>query len=197
MKKYIFGIAIFLATVILSCKDVLVTYPIPLTFNVEINITTSGGTIDTSATLSASQISQELTNQLDDAGLTEDDIRNVTVEGVAYTIYEPTSTGVTVNNGSLNVGYKQQGPDSLLQLDNVNFAEVAGKKQVVELNPSGVSILDDAVNDIILGNNSTGGVTVGINGSMDTSVNVGFNLRVEMTFTTIVEKEQTVLDPIG
>jgi len=196
MSKYIVGFLSLFLVLFLNCKDVLVYYPIPLTFKVEISgIQTDGGSYSGSGSLSATEIyDNNIKQQLSDAGLSTEDIENVELEGVAFTISKPTDQSAILDTAAIRIGYNGRGPDMLLNMANVNFGQVLNKPQALDLSPGGVDLLTQALKNIVLSGGLGGDVLVKVSGSL-TSGEVTFDLLIEMTVTTVVKKKQQVFEP--
>ncbi len=198
MKKYM--ALFFIAGILLltSCKDVEVYYPLPLSTSMKFPVTTNAGSYSIQDTIPTDKILQDVLNKLAEAGLSRNNLHRVVLEGVAYTVADPSVANVVVN-GDLFVSYGSSQFTGILKLSNVNLTSIEGKPQTDALSSAGVSLLNQALQDAIFSSGFSSDIGVRSSGSLaqGTPGNVTFTMLVEFTITTIVRQKQSIFDPLG
>ncbi|MBN2367354.1 MAG: hypothetical protein JXL67_14395 [Calditrichaeota bacterium] len=198
MKKYISVLFITGIILLTGCKDVEVFYPIPLSTSALFVIKTSGGSYSDTVFIPSDDIIKDVTKKLADSGLERRHLHKVVLEGVAITIKEPSVQNIVVS-GDLYIRYGSSQFTGIMKLNNVNLSETEGKPQSDILTPAGVSVLDQALQDIIFTSNVASNIAVRSSGSLapGTPGDVTFAMLVEFTITTVVKKKQSIFDPLG
>lgn len=196
MKKYILLLLILSVILLISCKDVVVYYPIPLTSSVEFIITTSGGSYSETLPLNTEDIFADLQKKLAEFNLTLTDIDQIKLEGAAYTITKISNPSAQVS-GVVDLSYNLSPPTTVMSLNQLDLGSIEGIPQKDALSEPGVSLLNQALDD--LRNSIVGVVTVDSKGSLapGTTGQVTFTMLVEFTITSVVTKKQSVFSPLG
>ncbi len=189
-----------LSILMLSCRDRVVYYPIPLKSQVLFVIQASNGSYDYNGAILVGDIFQDLQAELANAGLSLKDVDRMKLEGVAYTIYDVTDNN-TVINGVVDVSLNSLAPASflnILTLSNVNLGQIAGIPQINLLNSAGVGLLNQAMQSLLSSQGLSGFIGVNSKGALVSgNQSVAFKMRVEFTITTVVKKNQKIFDPLG
>jgi hypothetical protein len=196
MKKYMMLLLIISVVFLISCKDVVVYYPIPLTSSVEFIITTSGGSYSETLPLNTDDIFKDLHKKLAEFSLTLTDIDQIKLEGAAYTITKISNPSAQVSGG-VDLSYDLSLPTTVMSLDQLVLGDIVGIPQENALSKPGVDLLNQALDD--LRNGTVGVITVNSKGSLapGTTGQVTFTMLVEFTITSVVTKKQSVFSPLG
>lgn len=197
MKKYILICFIFVLMVLFSCKDVIVFYPIPLKSEAIFLIQTSGGSYNIEDSLDAQDLWKDVLAKLNKQGLSTEDIEQIKLEGIAYTILHTDNPNAVVN-GELEITYATQ-TEIIIHLQDINFGQILNEPQVNALTPGGVALLNQALNNLINSQGNAGVISVESSGNLTagTTGEVKFTMLVEFTITSIVKKKQEIFDPLG
>lgn len=202
MKKSIVIILLIGIVLFMSCKDVEVFYPIPLTAKAKFLIQASGGSFSETLFITTDTLFKDLQNELNKAGLSWNDIDRIRLEGAAYTIYDP-SVPNTVVDGKCDIAYETPVFVKIMTINNVNFTEIEGKPQVDPLTIDGVALLNQVWDDFLIQLKSNPGIPplllIGVRaeGSLTTQGNVTFTIVVEFTTTAVVKQKQRTFNIFG
>jgi hypothetical protein len=202
MKKIILLILLIGALFIISCKDVVVHYPIPLTLRAKFLIGASGGSFSENLLVDTDTLFMDLQKELDRLGLTWNDIDRIRLEGAAYTVYDPTEDNVVVN-GTCDVAYLSPSFVHTLTLSNFDLTVNEGITKVDPLTPDGVTLLNDIWDDFLRALKINPGVNpsllVGVRaaGSLSSQQNLTFTMVVEFTTTAVVKQKQKTFNIFG
>jgi hypothetical protein len=184
------------ALLVMSCKDVVVYYPIPLTSSVEFIITTSGGSYEENLPVHTDEIFADLQKKLAEFGLTLSDVDRIRLEGAAYTITKISNASARIS-GVVDLSYDSSPFATVMSLNQLLLGDIEGVPQKNALSKEGVTLLNQGLDD--LSNGIVGVMTVKSEGSLapGTTGQVTFTMLVEFTITSVVTKKQTVFSPLG
>ncbi len=196
MKKYIILFLILSAILLISCKDVVVYYPIPLTSSVEFIITTSGGSYSENLQLYTDDIFADMQKKLAEFNLELSDVDRIKLEGAAFTITKISNPNAEVS-GLVDLSYRSSSYETVMSLNQLVLGTIEGIPQTDALSEEGVAMLNDALNDLRTG--IVGVVDINSKGSLapGSTGQVTFTMLVEFTITSVVTKKQTVFSPLG
>ncbi len=195
MKKYMFISLILIAYLFQSCTTKLVFYPLPVTLELSLPVSTTTTNFSTQSVLPGQVIANEIFDQLE--GVSVKDIEKITLEAVAFTVSNASDASPNFS-GQLEVAYGNPNFITLLSMNNLNIGQIQGHKQVTDLQANAVQLLNNAVNDILI-NQSSQSVFFRAQGSLNPppSGTLSFNLVIELTVTPVVKQEQDIFDPLG
>ncbi len=204
MKKSIAVILLIGILLFISCKDVVVYYPIPLTLNAKFLIEASGGSFSDSLVVTTDTLFKDLQNELNKVGLSWDDIDRIRLEGAAYTIYDPTVPDV-VADGTCDIAYDTLDFVHIMTIDNFDLTVNEGITYVDPLTVDGVALLNrvwkDFLDDLQLNPGVDPSLFIGVKaeGSLTPSGtgNMTFTMVVEFTVTAVVKQTQRTFNIFG
>jgi len=202
MKKSIVLILLIGVLFVISCRDVTVYYPIPITLRAKFLIDASGGSFSDSLWVTTDTLFQDLQKELDKLGLSWDDIDRIRLEGAAYTIYDPTVPNV-VADGTCDIAYLVPVFVHTLTMTNFDLTVNEGITQVDPLTVDGVTLLNGVWDDFLFQLQNNPGVNpnllIGVraDGSLSTQGDVTFTMVVEFTTTAVVKQKQKTFNIFG
>jgi hypothetical protein len=195
MIKYIILLFIILSLLLYNCKEVSVYYPLPIRAGGPILVETSNGVFSDYIIIQTSTIYEDVLKELKKAGLHRENIDRIKLEGAAYIIKSASDSNAVVN-AIINLSYDTlSGPTMVME--NIRLGDIINKPQVDALTLEGVSILNQALEDLVLLEGQTADIIVNLNGSLLTNFDITFEIIIEFTITTVIKKTQDIFDPLG
>jgi len=187
-----YTILVTIALLLSSCVEKIVYLPFPTTFQVILNISVqNNNAFFVEESVSGLEIASEIRNQLQgEFGF--DEINDTQIEGLAFTILETDDIHSAIN-ASFSLSYAGSPQETLFDLQELILGNRIGERQEADLNANGVSLLNQALMDIIDGNNNS---LVIVNGTGEAFPEVNqFTLLLEFTATPIIEQKVEIFDP--
>lgn len=203
MKKFTVLLILIGILAFISCKDIEIFYPIPLTVRAKFPITATNGRFADSLFISTDSLYDDLKGEIEKAGLSWDDLDRIRLEGAAYIVYDPSDPS-TVVDGQCDIRYPLTTPfEQILTLDNVNLGDIEGIPQKDPLTIQGVRIVNQVWDDFLLQVKAFPGsspillIGVKAEGSLSTQNRVTFTMIVDFTVTAVVRTKQKKYDIFG
>ncbi len=196
MKPYILLIMILLPLLLINCVKKRVFYPIPVTVSQLVPVITGqGGSFEESSHFASTEIETEIRKKLNE--LSDVQINNTLLEGVAYTVVE-TNSPETNLTGLFRISYGGSPLTQLLELKDVNFGKVLNKPQTVELTEAGVDIMVQALSDIV-NSRASEDLQFQVKGTANPVPAQGlqFLLKIELQIDIVVDQCQEIFDVLG
>jgi hypothetical protein len=171
-------------------KSVEVTVPVATDIPFQINSTNA-----VYSDVETVNFTSDVEKAIADAGYDPDQVVEIKIESVVYTITQNTSAPATVLNGELRVGSENLSNSAsaalLAQLANVNLNAIANQAQAPTLNPSGVTFLNGKLTNAIVNGTDSGIFKAFIDGQVTPSPppNLGFRLTAKLNLTIVVVEE--------
>jgi hypothetical protein len=134
----------------------------------------------------------EVEKALADADLTGNDIIDIKIESVVYTVMQNASAPNTLVSGLLRVGTinsnNPQSANLLGQLTNVDLSAIAGREQVPALNSAGVTFLNNKLRNAIILKSEAGIFKAFIDGQVTPAPppDLAFQLTAKVNLTAVV-----------
>lgn len=182
------AIALFLS----SCVEKIVYLPFPTTFQVILNVNVlPNNSFDVTESVTGLEIANEIRNQLQgEFGFEE--IDETQIEGLAFSILE-TDDIHSAANATFALSYAGSQEEVLFDVNGLLLGNNLGERQEIDLNANGVDLLNQALEDIIDGDNNSQ-VVVRVSGEAFPQV-TRFTLLLEFTATPIIEQKVEIFDP--
>ena len=139
----------------------------------------------------------EVEKALADADLAGNDIIDIKIESLVYTVTQNASAPNTLVSGLLRVGPENsnnpQSANLLGQLINVDLSAIAGREQVPALNSAGVTFLNDKLKNAVTDNGS-GVFKAFIDGQISPAPppDLAFRLTAKVNLTVVVLEKVTL-----
>ena len=203
MKKLTVLMILIGVIAFISCKDIDIYYPIPLTVRAKFPVVANNGQFAYSLFISTDSLFDDLKGELDKAGLSWDDLDRIRLEGAAYIVYDPSDPN-TVVEGQCDIRYPLTTPFiQIITLDNVNLGNIEGTPQKDPLTVEGVRVVNQVWDDFLLqvkafpGNPPILLIGVKAEGTLSTPNRVTFTMIVDFTVTAVVRTKQKKFDIFG
>jgi hypothetical protein len=187
-KPVFFPIALLLPFFGDACQRT-VEVPVLVKAEIPFQITSSSAEYSEVETV---DFTDEVNKAIADAQLSDEDLIDIKVESVVYTVTQNSSAPNTILNGVLRVGPQNvsdpQTAGLLGQFSNVDLNAIAGREQTPVLDPAGVAFLNNKLRRAIILKNEAGVFKAFIEGQANPAPPpvLAFQLTAKVNLTAVI-----------
>ncbi|HQU71551.1 MAG TPA: hypothetical protein PKV71_01760 [Calditrichia bacterium] len=195
MKK-IFAIAVLVLISLFSActtEERIIFFPVPTGFEAIFNINSSNSTqFDEMVVLDGDSLAARFAEQLADGDFSLDDIEDLDIESITYTLIATTDPASVVN-AALEISYGGSARVPVYSIQNTVTGDVLDIEQQPTLSAPAINLLTQALKDMLIFN-SVGDIVLYTRGDIDRS-NVALTLRVNLVATPLVSSTLEIVQP--